>query len=40
MRIRGNDSVSLFALAKQREKHFWAVKKELEAAGARPALDP
>jgi len=32
--------VSLFVLAKQRGKHFRAVKKELEAAGVKPALVP
>ena len=32
--------VSLFALAKQRGKHFRAVKKEIEATGAKPAMDP
>ena len=32
--------VSLFALAKQQGRHFLAVKKELDAAGIMPALDP
>lgn len=32
--------VSLFALAKQRGAHFRAVKKELDAAGVKPAFDP
>ena len=32
--------ISLFALAKQQRRHFRAVKKELEAAGVDPALDP
>jgi hypothetical protein len=32
--------VSLFALAKRQGRHFRAVKKELEAAGIEPALDP
>jgi hypothetical protein len=32
--------ISLFALAMQRGQHFRAVKKELEAAGIEPALDP
>jgi hypothetical protein len=30
--------VSLFALAKSQGRHFWVVKKELEAAGVKPAL--
>jgi hypothetical protein len=30
----------LFALAKEQGRHFRAVKKELEAAGAKPAFDP
>jgi hypothetical protein len=32
--------VSLFVLAKQQGRHFRAVKKELEAADVKPALDP
>jgi hypothetical protein len=32
--------VSLFALAKEQGRHFRAVKKELEAAGTKPAFDP
>jgi hypothetical protein len=32
--------VSLFALARQQGRHHMAVKKELDAAGVRPALDP
>jgi len=32
--------ISLFALAKQQRRHFRAVKKELDAAGIEPALDP
>lgn len=32
--------VSLFALAKQQGRHFLAVKKELDEAGIKPALDP
>jgi hypothetical protein len=36
----GKRYVSLFALAKQQGRHFRAVKKELEAAGIEPALDP
>jgi hypothetical protein len=32
--------ISLFALAKQQGRHFRAVKKELDAAGITPALDP
>ena len=32
--------ISLFALAKQQGRHFLAVKKELDAAGIEPALDP
>jgi hypothetical protein len=32
--------VSLFMLAKQLGRHFRAVKKELEAAGVKPAMDP
>ncbi len=31
--------VSLFALAKQQGRHFRAVKKELDAAGVKPAMD-
>jgi hypothetical protein len=33
------DYISLFALAKQQGRHFLAVKKELDAAGIKPALD-
>jgi hypothetical protein len=33
-------TVSLFALARQRRRHFMAVKKELEDAGVEPAMDP
>jgi hypothetical protein len=32
--------VSLFVLARQQGRHFLAVKKELDAAGVLPALDP
>jgi hypothetical protein len=32
--------ISLFALAKQQGRHHMAVKKELEAVGIEPALDP
>jgi len=32
--------ISLFALARQRGKHFRAVKKALEADGVEPAFDP
>jgi hypothetical protein len=32
--------VSLFALARRLGKHFRAVKKEIEAAGVKPAMDP
>jgi hypothetical protein len=32
--------VSLFALARQRNKHHLVVKKALEADGIEPALDP
>jgi hypothetical protein len=32
--------VSLFVLAKQQGRHFRAVKKEVEAAGVKPAMDP
>jgi hypothetical protein len=32
--------ISLFALAKQQGRHFRAVKKEIDAAGIEPALDP
>lgn len=32
--------VTLFALARQQGRHHMAVKKELEAAGVKPALDP
>jgi hypothetical protein len=32
--------VSLFVLGKQQGRHFRAVKKELEAAGVNPAMDP
>jgi hypothetical protein len=32
--------VSLFALARQQKRHHMAVKKELDAAGIKPALDP
>jgi len=32
--------VSLFGLAKQQGRHFRAVKKELDAAGVKPALNP
>jgi hypothetical protein len=32
--------VSLFALAKQRGRHFRKVKQELDAAGIKPELDP
>ncbi|MDH2403255.1 TniQ family protein [Bradyrhizobium sp. SSUT18] len=32
--------VTLFALARQQGRHHMAVKKEIEAAGAKPALDP
>lgn len=32
--------VSLFALARQRGQHHMAIKKELEAASIKPALDP
>jgi hypothetical protein len=32
--------VTLFTLAKQQGRHFRAVKKELEAAGVKPAFDP
>jgi hypothetical protein len=32
--------VSLFAIARQRRRHFILVKKELNAAGVKPALDP
>jgi hypothetical protein len=32
--------ISLFALAKQQGRHFLAVKKEIDAAGISPALDP
>jgi hypothetical protein len=32
--------VSLFALAKQRRRHFIAVKKELQAAGVEPVFNP
>ncbi|WP_076861971.1 hypothetical protein [Bradyrhizobium mercantei] len=32
--------VSLFVLAKQRGRHFRAVKKELDTAGVKPAPDP
>jgi hypothetical protein len=32
--------VSLFVLARQQGRHFLAVKKELDAAGIVPALDP
>jgi TniQ len=36
----GKQYVSLFALAKQRGRHFLKVKQELDAAGIKPALDP
>jgi hypothetical protein len=32
--------VSLFVLAKQKGRHFRAVKKEIEAAGVKPVWDP
>jgi hypothetical protein len=32
--------VSLFALAKQQERHFRKLKQELDASGIQPALDP
>ena len=32
--------VSLFVLAKQQGRHFRVVKKGLEAAGVKPAMDP
>jgi hypothetical protein len=32
--------VSLFAMARQQGRHHMAVKKELDAAGVKPALDP
>lgn len=32
--------VSLFVLAKQQGRHFRAVKKEIEAAGIKPAMNP
>jgi hypothetical protein len=32
--------VSLFALARQQGRHHMAVKKELDAAGVKPAFDP
>jgi hypothetical protein len=32
--------VSLFALAKQRRRHFTAVKKELQNAGVEPVFNP
>jgi len=35
----GKQYISLFALAKQQGRHFRAVKKELDAAGIKPALD-
>lgn len=34
------DYVSLFALVRQRRRHFILVKKELANAGVAPALDP
>jgi hypothetical protein len=40
MRWNGASAVSLFALAKQQGRHFRKVKKELDAAGIEPALDP
>ena len=36
----GRQYISLFALARQQGRHFRAVKKELDAAGIEPALDP
>jgi hypothetical protein len=35
-----SEYVSLFALAKQQGRHFLVVKKELDAAGIKAALDP
>lgn len=32
--------VSLFAISRQRRRHFMAVKEEFDAAGIKPALDP
>lgn len=32
--------VSLFVLAKQQRRHFRAVKKDIEAGGVKPAMDP
>ncbi|WGS24115.1 MULTISPECIES: hypothetical protein [unclassified Bradyrhizobium] len=32
--------VSLFAIARQRRRHFLVVKKELQAAGVEPVFDP
>jgi hypothetical protein len=34
------DFVSLFTLARHRRRHHMAVKKELDAAGVKPALKP
>jgi hypothetical protein len=31
---------SLFAIARQRKRHFMAVKKELQHAGVEPAFNP
>jgi hypothetical protein len=36
----GREYISLFALAKQQGRHFLVIKKELEAAGVKPAMDP
>jgi hypothetical protein len=36
----GQRYISLFAFAKQQGRHFLAVKKELEAAGIEPTLEP
>jgi hypothetical protein len=32
--------VSLFAIARQRKRHFMAVKKELQDAGVEPVFNP
>ncbi|WP_271576664.1 hypothetical protein [Bradyrhizobium sp. CCBAU 11361] len=36
----GAEFVTLFAIARQQGRHHMAVKKELDAAGVAPALDP
>jgi len=36
----GKQYISLFAVAKQRGRHFLKVKRELDAAGIAAALDP